>query len=56
MPIKEKTVIICVCVRCGHEWQMRHKRVEDVQQCPHCRTIYWNEAKTPKWKMKGGRK
>ena len=50
MPITEKVITICQCIRCGHEWQPRQLNLKNVKQCPHCRTIYWDEAKKPIWK------
>lgn len=44
--IKTKTikVKICVCDKCGYEWQPRHK-IKDVKLCPKCKTVNWNKGK-----------
>ena len=51
MPIIERTVTICKCIKCGYEWEPRQK-VEDIKQCPHCRTKHWDKPKIPKWRGK----
>lgn len=56
MPITEKVVTICQCIKCGYEWVPRHLNLKNVRQCPNCRTIYWDEPKVPAWKKKGGNK
>ncbi len=38
-------VIKLICQRCGYEWV---PRVNDVRQCPRCKTIYWDKPKKEK--------
>lgn len=38
------------CKNCGWKWLPRKI---DVRQCPKCRSLYWNDKKTPKTAKKG---
>ena len=49
MPVIQKTITICQCAKCDYEWEPRQP-IEEIKRCPRCRTIYWNEARVPKWK------
>ena len=40
MTVKQKLVIICVCDKCGHEWQPKKATPE---QCPACKQYDWNK-------------
>lgn len=31
----------CTCLRCAHTW---HPRVEKPDECPGCKSRYWNVA------------
>ena len=44
--IKEKTIKICVCERCEHEWIPRNEG--DPIKCPGCGSPYWNIPKKQK--------
>jgi len=35
----------CTCERCNHKWLIR-KRNLIPKFCPHCKSPYWNKAKT----------
>jgi Zn finger protein HypA/HybF involved in hydrogenase expression len=37
------------CVKCDHEWL---PRVQEVRQCPRCKTYYWKKKKKDKKKSK----
>jgi len=51
MPLIQKTVTICKCLKCHHEWQPRQP-LDEVKMCPNCRSIHWNEPKVPAWKKR----
>jgi len=42
MNIRDK---ILQCKRCGHEWLQRKRSIEDVRQCPSCKSAWWDTNK-----------
>jgi len=46
MAVRQKTVLECICERCGHAWQPRTS--EPSLRCPGCLSPYWQRPKTEK--------
>ncbi len=44
-----RTITLCVCERCGHEWW---PIVENPKRCASCRTPLWNQPKLQTKKAK----
>ena len=52
----------CVCIRCGHAWQLRTAKLP--KQCPMCHSVLWNtpsvrnmaKSRLPVWRGKGKRR
>lgn len=42
-----KTVTVCTCDSCGHEWT---PKLEMPKVCPECKNPYWNKTKSKKVK------
>ena len=40
--VSKLTLYIMKCNQCGHMWL---PRVEDVRQCPKCRSLHWDRPK-----------
>ncbi len=34
------------CLRCGHEWLPRTKKLGEAKQCPQCHSPYWHKERT----------
>jgi len=39
-----KLVVVCICERCGYEWEPRLENRLPVK-CPRCQSSYWNKKR-----------
>lgn len=43
-PSCKSAIMVCKCIRCGHEWRPRYP--EPPLHCASCGSVYWNKRRT----------
>lgn len=43
--MEEKTITKQTCKRCNKSWWPRKAKVEEIRQCPFCKSTLWNKER-----------